>query len=73
VINIDAASISFNMLKVLGEGVPVGPMLLGVNKPAHIMTYAASARGILNMTALACVDAQKNKGKVVKAKTKKAA
>lgn len=68
--NIDAASISFNMLKVLGEGIPVGPMLLGVNKPAHIMTYAVSARGILNMTAVACIDAQKNKksAKIVKAK-----
>jgi malate dehydrogenase (oxaloacetate-decarboxylating)(NADP+) len=77
--NIDAASISFNMLKVLGEGIPVGPMLLGVNKPAHILTYATTARGILNMTALACVDAQKagSKDKVktagTKAKTKKAA
>jgi malate dehydrogenase (oxaloacetate-decarboxylating)(NADP+) len=56
--NMDAASISFNMLKVLGEGIPVGPMLLGVNKPAHILTYAVSARGILNMSAVACLDAQ---------------
>lgn len=74
--NIDAASISFNMLKVLGEGIPVGPMLLGVSKPAHILTYAASARGILNMTALACIDAQKAKGikkTAVKSKSKKAA
>lgn len=56
--NIDAANISFNMLKVLGEGIPVGPMLLGVNKPAHILTSATTARGILNMTAVASVDAQ---------------
>jgi malate dehydrogenase (oxaloacetate-decarboxylating)(NADP+) len=57
--NMDAANISFNMLKILGEGIPVGPVLLGVNKPAHILTSATTARGILNMTAVACVEAQK--------------
>jgi malate dehydrogenase (oxaloacetate-decarboxylating)(NADP+) len=76
--NMDAANISFNMLKVLGEGIPVGPMLLGVNKPAHILTSATTARGILNMTAVACVDAQKNAPKKTvkkptKSKAKKAA
>ena len=55
--NIDAANISFNMLKVLGEGIPVGPILLGVNKPAHILTSATTARGILNMSAVAVVEA----------------
>ena len=58
--NIEAASISFNMLKILGEGIPVGPLLLGMKKPAHILTSAATARGILNMTAVVCVEAQKN-------------
>jgi malate dehydrogenase (oxaloacetate-decarboxylating)(NADP+) len=57
--NMDAANISFNMLKILGEGIPVGPILLGVNKPAHILTSATTARGILNMSAVACVDAQR--------------
>ncbi len=57
--NIEAANISFNMLKVLGEGIPIGPLLLGVRKPAHILTSAATARGILNMTAIVCVEAQK--------------
>ncbi|NQZ13413.1 MAG: NADP-dependent malic enzyme [Alphaproteobacteria bacterium] len=61
--NIDAANISFNMLKVLGDGIPVGPMLLCVNKPAHILTSATTARGILNMTAVACVEAQDGKKK----------
>ena len=61
--NIDASNISFNMLKVLGDGIPVGPMLLGVNKPAHILTSATTARGILNMTAVACVEAQDGKKK----------
>ncbi|HPF79220.1 MAG TPA: phosphate acyltransferase, partial [Alphaproteobacteria bacterium] len=75
--NMDAANISFNMLKVLGEGIPVGPILLGVNKPAHILTSATTARGILNMTAVACVDAQKmeikQETKTTKTKKKKAA
>ena len=64
--NIEAANISFNMLKVLGEGIPVGPLLLGMKKPAHILTSAVTARGILNMTAVVCVEAQKH----VKASTK---
>ncbi len=58
--NIDAANISFNMLKILGEGIPVGPLLLGMSKPVHITTSAVTARGILNMTAVASVDAQKS-------------
>ncbi len=65
--NMDSANISFNMLKILGEGIPVGPMLLGVNKPAHILTSATTARGILNMSAVACVEAQK-KAKTAKKK-----
>lgn len=71
--NIDAANISFNMLKVLGDGIPVGPMLLGVNKPAHILTSATTARGILNMTAVACVEAQDTKATKQKTAKKKAA
>jgi malate dehydrogenase (oxaloacetate-decarboxylating)(NADP+) len=70
--NMDAANISFNMLKVLGEGIPVGPMLLGVNKPAHILTSATTARGILNMSAIACVEAQKKSPKPAKKPAKKA-
>lgn len=74
--NIDAANISFNMLKILGDGIPVGPLLLGINKPAHIMTSAVTARGILNMTAVASVEAskmKKKKSKVKSTKKKKAA
>jgi len=66
--NIDAANISFNMLKVLGEGIPVGPVLLGISKPAHITTSAVTARGILNMSAVACVDAQNIKASKSKSK-----
>ncbi len=56
--NVDAANSGFNLLKVLGEGQPVGPILLGAKLPAHILTPSVTARGILNMSALAVVDAQ---------------
>ncbi len=56
--NIESANISFNLLKVLGEGTPIGPVLLGVSKPSYILTPAVTARGIMNVTALACVAAQ---------------
>ncbi len=55
---VDAANIAFNLLKVAaGSGVTLGPMLLGVAKPAHILTPSATVRRIVNMTALTVVDA----------------
>jgi malate dehydrogenase (oxaloacetate-decarboxylating)(NADP+) len=56
--NIDAANITLNMLKILADGITVGPILLGVAKPAHIVTQSVRVRGIVNITALAVVDAQ---------------
>jgi malate dehydrogenase (oxaloacetate-decarboxylating)(NADP+) len=56
--NLDAANISFNLLKVLGEGLSVGPILMGAALPAHILTPSATVRNIVNVTALAAVDAQ---------------
>jgi malate dehydrogenase (oxaloacetate-decarboxylating)(NADP+) len=56
--NIDAANIGYNLLRMLGGGVSVGPMLIGAAKPVHIMTSSASVRGLVNMTALAVVEAQ---------------
>jgi malate dehydrogenase (oxaloacetate-decarboxylating)(NADP+) len=53
-----AANISFNLVKSLGEGLSVGPLLIGTAQPAHIVTPAISARGIVNISALAVVDAQ---------------
>jgi len=54
---IDAANISFNLLKVAaGGGVTLGPILLGVAKPVHILTASATVRRIVNMTALTVVD-----------------
>ena len=56
--NLDAANITYNVLKtVAGEGVTVGPILLGAAKPVHILTSTSTVRGIVNMTALASVDA----------------
>ena len=55
---LDAANISFNLLKVTsGGGVTLGPMLLGVAAPVHILTPSATVRRIVNMTALTVVDA----------------
>ncbi|MBS1270125.1 MAG: NADP-dependent malic enzyme [Gammaproteobacteria bacterium] len=56
--NGDAAHISYNLLKVLGGGVSVGPILLGAAKPAHVTTQTITVRGLVNMTAIAVVDAQ---------------
>ena len=56
--NIDAANITANLLKQLGGGVTVGPLLVGNSKPAHILTTAVTVRGIINMTALSVVEAQ---------------
>ena len=54
---LDAANISFNLLKVAsGAGVTLGPVLLGVAKPVHILTPSATVRRIVNMTALTVVD-----------------
>jgi len=55
---VDAANIAFNLLKVAaGGGVTLGPILLGVAKPVHILTPSATVRRIVNMTALTVIDA----------------
>ena len=56
--NIDAANISYNLLKVAaGNGIAIGPILLGCAKPVHILTPSATVRRIVNMTALCVMDA----------------
>jgi malate dehydrogenase (oxaloacetate-decarboxylating)(NADP+) len=56
--NLDAANIAFNLMKVSnGEGITVGPILLGAAKPVHILTPTATVRRLVNMTALAVVEA----------------
>jgi len=60
--NLDAANISFSLLKSLGEGLSVGPILVGSRAPAHILTQSVTARGVVNMSAVAVVDAQDRAG-----------
>ena len=56
--NLDAANVVYNMVRVMTDGVAIGPILMGVSKPAHVLTTAATARRIVNMTALAACEAQ---------------
>jgi malate dehydrogenase (oxaloacetate-decarboxylating)(NADP+) len=61
---LDAANIAFNLLKITaGEGITVGPMLLGAAKPVHILTPTATVRRLVNMAALASVDAASQRGR----------
>jgi malate dehydrogenase (oxaloacetate-decarboxylating)(NADP+) len=61
--NLDAANIAFNLLKITGgEGVTIGPILLGAAKTAHILTPSATVRRLVNITALAVVDAAAQRG-----------
>lgn len=56
--NIDAANIAYNLLKsAAGNGIAVGPVLLGASKPVHILTSSATVRRVVNMAALAVLDA----------------
>ncbi len=56
--NIDAANIAYNLLKTAaGGGIAIGPMLLGVAKPVHILTASTTVRRIVNMTALTVAEA----------------
>ena len=60
--NIEAANIAYNILKTAaGNGIAVGPVLLGCAKPVHILTPSATVRRIVNMTALCVVDAVSNR------------
>lgn len=56
--SLDAANISYNLVKTLGTATSIGPILLGTAKPVHIVTTSVTSRGIVNITALAVVDAQ---------------
>ena len=56
--NLDAANIAYNMARVMTDGVAIGPILMGVDRPAHILTPASTVRRVVNMTAIAAVEAQ---------------
>lgn len=62
--NLDAANIAFNLLKTAcGDGMTIGPILLGAASPVHILTPTATVRRIVNMTALTVVDAGQQNGR----------
>ncbi len=56
--NLDAANIAYQMTRMLADALPVGPILLGLSKPAHILSTSVTARGVVNMTAIAVAEAQ---------------
>jgi malate dehydrogenase (oxaloacetate-decarboxylating)(NADP+) len=56
--SLDAANIAFNLLKAAGEGLPVGPLLLGMSRPIHVVVPSVTARGIVNVSAVAALQAQ---------------
>ena len=55
---LDAANITFNMVRVLTGGVSLGPIVMGLKKPCYVLTNSATVRRVVNMTALAVVEAQ---------------
>ena len=60
--NLDAANITYKLMKELNEALSIGPILMGLSEPIHILQLGASVSEIVNMSALAVVDAQsKNK------------
>ncbi len=56
--NLDAANIAFNLLKAAADGLEVGPILLGMSRPVHVVVPSVTARGILNVSAVAALEAQ---------------
>jgi malate dehydrogenase (oxaloacetate-decarboxylating)(NADP+) len=55
---VDAANITYNAVKVLADCIPIGPILLGAAQTVHIVTNAATTRGLVNITAVSTVGAQ---------------
>jgi malate dehydrogenase (oxaloacetate-decarboxylating)(NADP+) len=59
---LDASNIAFNLLKTVTDSVSIGPILLGAAQPAHILTPSLTVRGVVNMSALAAVEAAMAEG-----------
>ncbi len=55
--SLDAANIAFNLLKASSDGLPVGPILLGMSRPLHVLVPSVTARGIVNISAIAVTEA----------------
>jgi len=60
--NLDAANIAYTMTMIMADTLPVGPILIGTAKPAHILTPSVTVRGIINMTAVSVAQAQGDSG-----------
>ena len=56
--NGDAAHIAYSLLKVLGGGITVGPILVGSARPAHVVAQSITVRGLVNMSAVSVAQAQ---------------
>jgi malate dehydrogenase (oxaloacetate-decarboxylating)(NADP+) len=56
--SVDAANIAYNLLKMLGGGVTIGPILIGAAQSVHVLTQSITVRGLVNMSALAVARAQ---------------
>ncbi|MES2859115.1 MAG: NADP-dependent malic enzyme [Pseudomonadota bacterium] len=67
--NLDAANIGYNLIRVATGGVAIGPILMGLDQPAHILTPSSSSRRVVNMTAIAAVEAQIRTAMLAEGKT----
>ncbi|MBS0577214.1 MAG: NADP-dependent malic enzyme [Proteobacteria bacterium] len=63
--NLAAANIAYNLVRVMTDGVAIGPILMGLSRPAHILTPISTVRRVINMTAIAAVEAQVRKRREV--------
>ena len=60
--NLDAANITYKLMKEMKEALSIGPILMGLSEPIHVLQLCASVEEIVNMSAIAVIDAQsKNK------------
>jgi malate dehydrogenase (oxaloacetate-decarboxylating)(NADP+) len=66
--SLDSANISFNLLKAAADGLPLGPLLLGMSKPIHVVVASVTARGIVNISAVAALEVQTRKQEAEAAK-----
>jgi malate dehydrogenase (oxaloacetate-decarboxylating)(NADP+) len=60
--NLDSGNIGYKLLQEMGSAEAIGPILLGLKKPVHIVQLGSSVREIVNMVTIAVVDAQSRKG-----------
>jgi malate dehydrogenase (oxaloacetate-decarboxylating)(NADP+) len=69
--SLDSANSNYKLLKELNNAESIGPITLGMKKPVHILQLGASVEEIVNMTAVAVIDAQQKEKRIQKIKNKK--